>query len=432
MRLKNKLFLCLTLLGCIFAFQTAHAAARAKFAITPTAGSITSWLLPSNFTETIQYQVTNQMPRAYNLIMTPISGVTQITTGSGVCSSTFTLAPQQGCLLTLQINGDQIPASGIYAGPIICKTNNGSPDPFLCSQPSLNNTLAVSSTTSGEHIYITNAGANTLSMCQVNPATGRLTNCDNSAVTGLSLPEAVTINPTGDFLYVANPGSNTITVCQRNTTTGALSGCTDAGGTSFNLPSGVTVNPLGTILYVSNGTNLSGVSACDIDTSTGLLSNCINNTSSSFAGAFDITLNTTGTRTYVANFTNSTVAVCDVADKLVTNCQEAASTTFSGPEGVTLSPDNKFLYVANNTSNQVSVCEVDTITGLLNNCEITNDNFSGIGNVGLSEFGTSAYVPDFIGNRLFLCDASAVNGRLSSCENLFFTGLNNPAGIVLR
>jgi 6-phosphogluconolactonase (cycloisomerase 2 family) len=430
-KLKKYIFLytCLSLFFCVS--HLTHAAARAKFAITPTADTITAWLLPSNFTETIQYQVTNQTPSTYQLSMTPITGVTQLTTGTNVCGNTFTLASQQSCLLNLQLNGDQIPASGINSGPVICKTNNGVTSAFLCAQPSIGNTLAVSTTTPGAYIYITNAGDDTLTMCQINPATGRLTHC-NTAATGLSLPEAVTINPAGSFLYIANPGNNTISLCQRNTSNGTLSACQNAGGAGFLLPSGVAVNPDGNILYVSNGANLVGVSACDINTSTGTISNCMSNTSASFDGAFDIALNTAGTKTYIANFTDSTIAVCDVSNKILSNCQAVSSTTFSGPEGVTLSPTDRFLYIANNTSNQVSVCEVDAVTGLLSHCEITNGHFSGIGNVGLNTFGTSAYVPDFIGNRLSLCDTSAVNGRLSSCENLSNVSLNNPAGVILR
>jgi 6-phosphogluconolactonase (cycloisomerase 2 family) len=399
--------------------------------ITPTAGTITSWLLPSNFIETIQYQVTNQTPVTYQLIMTPISGVTQVTTGSNVCAQFFTLKPQESCLLTLQINGSQIPSSGINGGPVICKTNNSNPDPFLCSKPNTQNTLAVSSTTPGEHIYVTNAGADSLTMCQVNPATARLSHCD-TAVTGLSLPEAVTINPAGNFLYVANPGNNTISLCQRDATTGALSACGDAGGIGFILPSGVTVNPAGDILYISNGGNLVGVSACDINPTTGKISNCIHNTSPSFDNAFDITLNTGGTHAYVANFTDSSVAVCEIRNKLLCDCQAVFSSAFSGPEGVTVDPLSRFLYVANNTSNQVSVCGINNTSNLPENCDITDGQFSGIGNVGLSQTGTSAYVPDFINNRLFHCNANSITGALSACFNLDVNGLNNPAGIVLR
>ncbi|MCH9689289.1 MAG: beta-propeller fold lactonase family protein [Gammaproteobacteria bacterium] len=431
MNLKNSAtaYLLMILLCCVS--NIIHAAAQAKFLITPTADATTSWLLPSNFTETIQYQVTNQTQVTYQLMMTPISGVTQVTTGTNVCAQFFTLKAKESCLLTLQIDGSQIPSSGIHGGPVICKTNNSNPDPFLCSKPSTKNTLAVSSTAPGEHIYVTNAGADSLTMCQVNPATARLSNCDTAA-TGLSLPEAVTINPTGNFLYVANPGNNTISLCQRDTATGTLSGCGDAGGTGFLLPSGVTVNPQGDILYISNGGNLVGVSACDINPTTGSISKCNHNTSSSFDNAFDITLNTSGTHAYVANFTDSSVAVCEVHNKRLLNCQAVFSSTFSGPEGVTVDPLSRFLYVANNTSNQVSVCGINNTSNLPKNCEITDGQFSGIGNVGLSQSGTSGYVPDFIGNRLFHCHANSITGALSACLNLEVSGLNNPAGIVLK
>jgi hypothetical protein len=136
-----------------------------KFSIVPTAGSITSLLLPSNFTETLSYQVTNQTNITRTLTMVPITGVTQ-TTGAGVCPSPFTLSPHQTCNLTLSINGSQIPSTGISSGPVICKTkspNDSSPDPLLCSQPDSGNILAVSTTTSGQHAYVANQVGNSIS-----------------------------------------------------------------------------------------------------------------------------------------------------------------------------------------------------------------------------------------------------------------------------
>jgi hypothetical protein len=102
--------------------------------LTPTSISI-----PANKTATIQYQVTNQSKISHRLVMTPITGITQTTTGAGICSNPFTL-PSRGssCTLSLQVNGNQLTQS-ITDGPIVCE--HGSP--LQCYRPSASNILNI-------------------------------------------------------------------------------------------------------------------------------------------------------------------------------------------------------------------------------------------------------------------------------------------------
>ena len=70
----------------------------------------------------------------------PISGVTQI----GACR----LAPKgqagESCTLNLSVSGAQLPANGIFGGPVLCQSNQaGSPDLNQCYQPSQGDTLNV-------------------------------------------------------------------------------------------------------------------------------------------------------------------------------------------------------------------------------------------------------------------------------------------------
>lgn len=120
-----------------------HAETQPKFTVEPL--TPTTFVLPVNLTATIVYRVTNVTQITRTLTMGPISGVTQITSGTGVCSNPFTLAHGQSCLLTLQVNGGQMQHTITY-GPVICKTNgptDNTPDPFLCSQPSALNSLHI-------------------------------------------------------------------------------------------------------------------------------------------------------------------------------------------------------------------------------------------------------------------------------------------------
>jgi DNA-binding beta-propeller fold protein YncE len=410
-------------------------AAQPKFSIVPLAGTVTSLLLPSNFTETVSYQATNQTAITRTLAMTPIQGVSQTTIGAGVCSNPFTLASQQSCTLTLVIDGNEVSTSGINGGPVICKikeSGNSSPDPFLCSQPSLQNTLAISVTTPGQHVYVANQTNNSISFCQVNPATGRLTHCAIT-VTGLGAPEGVGFNPAGTFFYIANLGNSSITVCQVNSATGALSGCTDSGGTGFSSPDAVAFSPDGSVFYTSNAGGGGSVSACLVNATTGLLSACVNNLSVTFSTPGDMAINSTGTLAYVVNRAASTTSVCNVSGQVVHSCNDLSGSFINGPEGITLSPLGLKAYIANAGNNKVIVCDVmQDSFGLLDNCSITNGAFRGTGNLGINNTGSIAYVPNQLTDNVFMCQIDRVTGELSNCSDSLGTGFVGPSGVVVR
>jgi DNA-binding beta-propeller fold protein YncE len=410
-------------------------AAQAKFNIVPFNGATTTFLLNNNFIENISYQVTNQTSLTRTLTMVPISGISQTTTAPGSCQTPFTLAPQQSCTLSLVIDGSQIPSTGINGGPVICKTkssNDSSADPFLCSQPSASNALAVSTTgSSGQHAYIANQLNNSVSYCQTNPATGLLSQCRITA-TGLDGLEGIGFNPAGTIFYSANALNNTISVCTANTSTGALSNCVDSGGSGFNLPNAVTLSPNGSIFYTANLGNNS-VSACLVNPTTGLLSGCVNNTSPTYGAPADMAVNGTGTFAYVANRSKSTISVCNVAGQTVSSCNDLSGSFINEPEGITISLSGLHIYIANAGSRQLVVCDIlQDGTGLLANCSTTNGQFEGTGNIGLNNLNTEAYVPNQLLGVVFKCDVDSVSGQLSLCVPSGGLGFVGPAGVVLQ
>ncbi len=420
-------FLLLMLSGIV------HAAAQAKFTIVPTAGTVTAALLPSNFKHDVQYQVTNATSITRTLTIVPISGVSQVTTGDNACSSPFTLAPQQSCLLNLQINASQMSSSGILGGPKVCKAqgNSTSPDLFLCSEPTPAQRLGFSSTTPGQFLFVTNQGSGTLSSCQIGSENRLLGGCSIVA-TGFTAPEALAINPLGTRIYITNTSTDAMAVCEHDFSTGEVSACVDAGGTGFSLPSGVAVSPDGSMLYASNGGGTKAVTACHIDAATGELSGCIENLIPGVVTAFDLALNHAGNRLYVADFTGSTISVCRVNGATVDLCDNTSGSNFDGPEGVTLSTSGEYAYIANNTSNSVTRCVVDVVTGLLSACNVTSGNFDGFGNIGLTLSDDFAYVPNFVLNQLFLCSVQAETGELFNCKDSLGSGFDKPAGVLVR
>ena len=110
---------CSVILLC---FSTVTEAGNPVWTFTPLTATTIS--VPGNRTATISYRVTNQSAKPHILALNPIIGVTQITTGAGVCANPFSL-PSDGasCALTLQIDGSQI-ANGIINGPVVCEQNS--------------------------------------------------------------------------------------------------------------------------------------------------------------------------------------------------------------------------------------------------------------------------------------------------------------------
>ena len=413
-------------------------ASQPVFSIIPASGSVTSILLPGNFTDTVSYEITNNTKNMRTLTMVPITGVTQTTLAlthlaGGICGKPFTLAPNQSCTLNLSINGSLVPSSGINGGPVICKTmaaNNNSPDMSLCAQPSKADTLAISTTLTGQHAYVANQIGSSVSLCQVDPVTGLLSKCHVSA-TGTSGVESVNYNPAGTLLYTANLAASTVSVCHINQSTGELSGCVDSGGTGFNQPDGIVFSPDGTIFYTSNVGN--SVTSCLVNSTTGLLSNCINNTSPTFLGSSDMALNTAGTLAYVSNRFASTVSVCNVSGQTLSSCNNLSGSNIDAPEGMSLNPQGTHAYIANAGSDNVTVCDVlQDGTGLLANCSITNGQFVGTGNVAFNTLGTVAYVPNQVLGTVFTCQVSLADGTFSVCLPSLLTGFVGPSGIVLK
>lgn len=423
----------LLMLVLMLSAPLAHATAASKFSIVPTTGTITTLLLPSNFSATVSYQVTNNTNITRTLTMVPIAGVSQTVTGSGICGSTFTLGASQSCTLTLTINASQVSSSGINGGPVICKTKSAtdiSPDPFLCSQPNQANVLSISTTTAGQHLYIANQTGNSVSYCQINPATGLLDNC-SVAATGFTGIEGVGFNPAGTLFYTANLSGNTISVCTVNQSTGALSGCTNAGGSGFGEPDAVAFSPDGSIFYTSNV--IGGVTACLVNSTSGQLSSCVSNSDPTFSAAADMAINSAGTFAYVANRGSSTISVCNVSGQTVNSCNNLSGSLINQPEGITLSPSGLRAYIANAGDGTVTVCDVlQDGTGLLANCSTTSGQFRGTGNLAFNSLASFAFVPNQLISDVFTCQVSNIDGSLSTCLTSFNTGLNGPSGLVVH
>ena len=135
--MKRKQFIVKTIGVMSFFMATLSYAGIPLWTFTPlTATTIT---VPSNATAIVQYIVTNQSDRAHTLMMSPIPAITQLTTGPGICASTFVLpSKESSCVLSLEIHGDQL-THRITDGPIVCQQGN----PNQCYRPSSSDLLNI-------------------------------------------------------------------------------------------------------------------------------------------------------------------------------------------------------------------------------------------------------------------------------------------------
>jgi hypothetical protein len=133
--MHKKLCTRLSVWGIIFLLTSGVSWSDVPWTIVPITNTTIS--LPSNVTATVSYRVTNVSGDSRTLAMKPIAGVTQTTTGAGVCSNPFTLGDNGSCTLTLVIPGNGL-TGPISNGPEVCITgSNGQPDSQMCYQSAI-------------------------------------------------------------------------------------------------------------------------------------------------------------------------------------------------------------------------------------------------------------------------------------------------------
>ena len=180
------------MMGLLFLITTISYAGMPLWTFTPLTATTIS--VPSNDTATVQYTVTNQSSKVHTLTVQSMQGVTQTTTGLGICGNPFILTAKASCTLSLQVNGSQL-TTPINDGPIVCEQGSS----LQCYRPA-----------SGDILHITQASALTDATITVtsspltlttNGPTGTLT------INNTSLIVAAT-NITSDFTGTALDGWN--------------------------------------------------------------------------------------------------------------------------------------------------------------------------------------------------------------------------------
>ncbi|AOW59449.1 beta-propeller fold lactonase family protein [Legionella pneumophila] len=370
-------------------------------------------------TATVQYLITNQSKKSHTLAMLPIQGVTQITTGAGVCANPFVLLTKgSSCILSLQINGAQL-TQPINDGPTVCQGGN----PNQCYRPSARDVLRVTRISSSNFAYIANdagSGANNVTRCAI-AANGDFTDC-TIAGAGFNNPFGLVFNSDYSRVYVSN---NNITKCSLDAN-GDLENCSDSG-TQIDDPFGITFNPRGNRLYVSNGLG-NNVTKCDLSAD-GDLINC-SASGTQIDTPVGITFNPAGTRVYMTNFIGNNVTRCGLtADGDLTNCSNSG-TNMNFPVGITFHSSGKVYVVngPNNAQGSVTKCDVNG-SGDLINCTPAGTTGNTSRFLVFNADETLAYVTNALDDNVSKCVVNGA-GNLVNCTTTG-SNMNGATGIQL-
>ena len=321
----------------------------------------TTLSVPSNDTATVQYTVTNQSSRVHTLSMQPIQGITQLTTGLGVCGNPFILTGKASCTLSLQVNGSQL-TSSINDGPIVCEQGST----LQCYRPASANILVITQAAAITDATITVTGS-PLTLTTNGP-TGTLT------INNTSLIVAAT-NIASSFTGTALDGNVTETgnTCssvapQASCTLTYTPGSTVVSQTNFPIQ-GSNTNAVTAAIQIDAGITLSGVSPSSGAASGGT---GVTLTGVGLTGATGVTFG--GTAATSVNVVNSTT-VTAVTPAHAAGAVDVVITTPSGSATAT----NGYTYLTTAVGQSAYGGTIACLNGGLNNLvAATADNSTGI------------------------------------------------------
>lgn len=292
--------------------------------------------------------------------MQSIQGITQTTTGLGICGNPFILTGKASCTLSLQVNGSQL-TSPINDGPIVCEQGSSQ----QCYRPASSDILHITQAPPITAATITVTGS-PLTLT-TNGTTGTLTIKNTSLI-------VTATNITSNFIGTALNGNVTETgnTCasvapQSSCTLTYTPGSTVVAQTNFPIQ-GSNTNTVTAAIQIDQGITIDTVSPSSGPASGGT---GITITGSGFTGATSLTFG--GTAATSLNVVNSTT-VTAVTPAQAPGAVDVVMTTSSGSATKT----NGFTYVTTAVGQSAYGGTIACLNGGLNNLiAATADNSTG-------------------------------------------------------
>jgi 6-phosphogluconolactonase (cycloisomerase 2 family) len=233
----------------------------------------------------------------------------------------------------------------------------------------------------GRFLYVLNNGAGSISGFSYELSSSSLVPMSSNGQAIVTFPSgagssSLTAYPESKTLYVTHSGSNVIAAYAINQTTGALSEISGSPFAAGTTPQKLTLDPTGRFAYVTNaGSN--NVYAYTVDATTGALAPVANGQVATGTGPFELLLHRTGKFAYVANTGSASISAYSVssATGALTPVPGSPYATGGTPGDVTpynggrppmlLHPNGKLLLVRSTTAQTISVFTIDQGSGAL-------------------------------------------------------------------
>ena len=266
----------------VLCFVNGANAGTPKYTLSPLTPTTLS--VPSNETVIVQYKITNESSKTLTLSMQSMIGVTQLTTGLGICGNPFVLVSKASCTLSIQVNGSEL-VEPISEGPIVCQQGSTTD----CQRPA-----------SAHSLHMTQAAENTGATITVKGSpypTGndRAFGCSN-------LLTLITNGPSGSFTITNSSSIVTATNISSNFSGTILAGnVTETGNTCASVPPlgscTLTYTPGSVVVPSTNfliqGSNTNAITAA-IQINTVVVLSTVTPSSGSAAGGAGVTLGGSG------------------------------------------------------------------------------------------------------------------------------------------
>ncbi len=301
---------------------------------------------------------------------------------------------------------------------------------------------------SGQFVYTLNATSLDISLFQLDSLDGTLTQatCDTvnttaTCSTGGGTPVSMVFGRNGTYAYVANQVADTLTVHQLDPGTGALSDFNsvqppqnDASGGSSH-PVALRLHPDGNTLYAVHDTT-SDVTAYTVDPTDGTLSPVTGSpVVSGGTGSIDLAITPNGSYVYVANATSGDIDLftVDATGLLVPNAV-AASVPATGlvPQAMAIDPTGQWLYlISRQASGSVALYSIQS-DGTLSQINCGASLTCAAGNlpesVAVDPTGQFVSVTNGGDNSISLFAIDPTSGKLSALRGL--TTRNTPSSVA--
>lgn len=369
-----------------------------------------------------------------------------------ICGILLVLA---GCGSTTMVSGSimpQAPASLAF----VSNSGSGTVSAFTVSASGSLAPVSGSPFTSGagaefmafdsvhNFLFVSNQGANSLSVFSVNTSTGMLTAVPGSPFTTGSRPTGVAVAPMSSLVFVGNQNDSTVSVFNMNAVTGMLTPAAGSPVTGISNPFGLTVDPAGTMLFVNNfkddstgGAN--AVSVFQINMNGTLTPVGSPFSTSSPAGITSpVGLVTDGKQLFVGNHMAESVVSFQIGGSGMLAPSSPLPPPGSGCNGschnnplrLTVDPMDKFVFATNVAAGTVSTFSINSGSLSLMSTAGTGQHPFG---VATDPSGALLFVVNKVDNTISAFSINSTSGMLSPVSGSpFSTGnLNAPTDIVL-